>query len=97
MKLIKIGISGCLGRMGKELVAQTKNKRHISFVGGFDLKDKKTSLNDIFGKADVVIDFSTNQGSSTLIKHALSHSAKLVICSTGLDAEQMQYMKENIT
>ena len=45
MQLIKIGISGCLGRMGKELVVQTKNKSRISFVGGFDLKDKKTFQN----------------------------------------------------
>ena len=59
MKLIKVGISGCLGRMGQELVSQSKNDKRISFIGGFDLKDKKNFSNNVFKKAEVVIDFSS--------------------------------------
>ncbi len=38
MKLINIGIAGCLGRMGKELVRKSINDSRINFVGGFELK-----------------------------------------------------------
>ena len=93
MKLIKIGISGCLGRMGKELVAQTKNKRHISFVGGFDLKDKKTSLNDIFGKADVVIDFSSPSAIKNNLEMAINKNTGLVIGTTGFTDKEIKMLK----
>ena len=38
MKLIKIGIAGCLGRMGKEIVKKSLIDPRIIFVGGFEHK-----------------------------------------------------------
>ena len=93
MKLIKIGISGCLGRMGKELVVQTKNNSRISFVGGFDLKDKKTSLNNIFNKADVVIDFSSPSAIKNNLEMAINKNTGLVIGTTGLKNQEVKMLK----
>ena len=47
MTLLKVGISGCLGRMGKDLMIQAKKDKRINLIGGFDLKDKKNFSKDI--------------------------------------------------
>ena len=36
MNKIKIGISGCLGRMGRELVREVLSNAEIEFAGGFE-------------------------------------------------------------
>ena len=36
MTLVNIGIAGCLGRMGQELVKEIANNKLISFAGGFE-------------------------------------------------------------
>ena len=36
MTLINIGIAGCLGRMGKELVKEISDNKRINFSGGFE-------------------------------------------------------------
>ena len=63
MALIKVGISGCLGRMGQELVAEVKKDKRLKYIGGFDKPDKKkdyyTTRSQVFKEADVIIDFST--------------------------------------
>ena len=38
MTKIKIGIAGCLGRMGQELIKQTLKDKNLLFVGGFENK-----------------------------------------------------------
>ena len=38
MAKIKIGIAGCLGRMGQELIKQILNDKKFIFVGGFEHK-----------------------------------------------------------
>ena len=36
MELINIGIAGCLGRMGRELVKKSIEDFRIRFAGGFE-------------------------------------------------------------
>ena len=38
MAKIKVGIAGCLGRMGQELIKQILNDKNFIFVGGFENK-----------------------------------------------------------
>ena len=38
MAKIKIGIAGCLGRMGQELIKQISDDKKFLFVGGFEYK-----------------------------------------------------------
>ena len=50
MKLINIGVAGCLGRMGQELVKEITNNQNINFSGGFeDPKHEKinTKISDL--------------------------------------------------
>ena len=39
MNNFKIGIAGCLGRMGKELVCSIFQNKQTTFVGGFENKN----------------------------------------------------------
>ena len=41
MTLINIGIAGCLGRMGKELVKSLIEDNRINFSGGLEHSDHK--------------------------------------------------------
>ena len=78
MKKLKIGVAGCMGRMGADLAKEIVNNSSAEFVGGFEhsqhkeinksigeILDIKTDCvltdnpNEIFQKADVVIDFTT--------------------------------------
>ena len=36
MTLINIGVAGCLGRMGQELVKEIANNNEVNFAGGFE-------------------------------------------------------------
>jgi len=36
MELINIGIAGCLGRMGRELVKKSIEDSRVNFSGGFE-------------------------------------------------------------
>mgnify|MGYP001443904838 FL=1 len=93
MKLIKVGISGCLGRMGQELVSQSKNDKRINFIGGFDLKDKKNISNNIFKTAQVIIDFSSPDAVQSNLEMAINNNVGLVIGTTGLKNKQFNMLK----
>ena len=60
MSLVNIGIAGCLGRMGKELVKEIVNNKQLGFAGGFEHSqhkniNKKISLEDPAPKPDIVL------------------------------------------
>ncbi len=93
MKLIKVGISGYLGRMGQELVSQTKNDNRINYIGGFDIKDKKISSNNIFNKANVVIDFSSTGAVKDNLEMAIDNKTGLVIGTTGFKDKEIKMLK----
>ena len=114
MKLINIGIAGCLGRMGKELVKETINNNKLNFIGGFEIS-KHTNLNkkfsdlmgaqthhtvtdnaeNIFCNSDVVIDFTTQKSTSNNISLAIKQNTPIVIGTTGLDNQTLEYIKES--
>ena len=94
MTLIKIGIAGCLGRMGKEIQAEIKKDARLQYVGGFDKqKNIKTLRSNIFKESDVIIDFSTPTSSVNNAVYANSFFGKkiaLVVGTTGLNKLQQK-------
>ena len=100
MALIKVGISGCLGRMGKELIEAVENDSRFKYVGGFDKPDKLKGTHllrpKIFKEANVIIDFSTpissirNLDQAEHIKEIERKRTALVIGTTGLNKEQLK-------
>ena len=93
MKKVKIGISGCLGRMGQELVKQTKLLKEVEFVGGFDLENNKNFINNVFSKAHVVIDFSSPAAIKKNIETAVKNKTALVIGTTGIEEKEFKIIK----
>ena len=54
MKLINIGVAGCLGRMGKELVKKSISDPRVNFVGGFEHKKHESVIaKKTFAKLDL--------------------------------------------
>ena len=89
----KVAISGSLGRMGQELIKQLSKDKRVEYVGGFDLKDKKTFLNNIFKKANIVIDFSSPSSIKNNLEMAVNNNAGLVIGTTGLKEKELRMLK----
>ena len=94
MDKIKVGIAGCLGRMGQELVKATTKDKRIKFVGGYDLKNSKTHSNDIFQGANIIIDFSSPAAIKGNVSLALSYKTGLVVGTTGLNHKETILLKK---
>jgi len=94
MDKINVGIAGCLGRMGQELVNESTKDKRIKFVGGYDLKNSKTDTNDIFKEANVIIDFSSPEAIKGNISLALLYKTSLVVGTTGLNQKEINLLKK---
>ena len=91
MKKIKLAISGCMGRMGQQLINSTKNNRNFKLVSLTEnrLVDKKFNgikpeLNSdkAFKKTDVIIDFTVPNCTFEILKIASKLRKKVVIGTT---------------
>lgn len=91
---MKIGITGCKGRVGKLLIEeiQAGNWKGMTLAGGsvpkgetFDAPYFVTDkAEELFKKSDVVIDFTTPEATREHIKLAVKLGKGLVIATTGL-------------
>ena len=103
MVLIKIGISGCFGRMGQELTKAIKKDKRLRYVGGFDKddkqKDNKTIREKVFKEANVIIDFSSpissvrNADTANINKEIYRNKTALVVGTTGLNKSQLKKLE----
>ena len=101
----KIGIVGCMGRIGKTLIHQVITSEHCVLAGGTVHQESAYIGKDIgeeaglahlgmtitsddaglFQEADVVIDFTTPEGTGHHLKLAHDFKTPLVIGTTGLN------------
>jgi len=99
MSNIKIGISGCLGRMGQDLVSQVKKDKRVRYIGGFDLvggfdiNDRNCQKDEIFDSADVIIDFSSPRALKNNIDLSILKKTGLVIGTTGMSEKNIYLLK----
>jgi 4-hydroxy-tetrahydrodipicolinate reductase len=102
--MIRVGIHGSTGRVGKVLIELLKNddEARISclhaideFTFSVDEKILKTdSLKVLFENSDVIIDFTAPAGTQALLKEALNTPKPLIIGTTGLDIEQLSLLNK---
>jgi 4-hydroxy-tetrahydrodipicolinate reductase len=101
MKIIKITITGALGRMGKALVQRLSKKKRLKLFSLTDVKSnkiingikiQKNNL-DAFKKTDVIIDFSSPKASIEILKYAKKFKKKVVIGTTGFTQKQNNLIK----
>ncbi|OUX36172.1 MAG: 4-hydroxy-tetrahydrodipicolinate reductase [Candidatus Pelagibacter sp. TMED273] len=102
MKKINLAITGCMGRMGKQLiksskldknfkiVALTENKRINKKI--FGVKPELNNMN-VFKKADVIIDFTIPKCTLEVLKIAVKQKKRVVIGTTGFSKNQERIIK----
>ena len=92
MKKINLAITGCLGRMGQQLVKSSKSNNNFKIVALTESKtiNKKISgikldinTNEAFKKADVIIDFTIPKCTLEILKIASKLKKRIVIGTTG--------------
>ena len=102
MKIIKLGISGCMGRMGQQLIKSSKKNKNFKLVTLTENRfiDKKFNnikieLNSIkaFKKTDIIIDFTIPKCTLEILKIASKLKKRVVIGTTGFNRSQENQIK----
>jgi 4-hydroxy-tetrahydrodipicolinate reductase len=91
---MKVLINGINGKMGQVLLNEINNTKNIEVVAGVSRTGSElkipvyTNANDIKEKVDIVIDFSTPEGTLNILKYSKEKSIPVVIATTGFTKEQ---------
>ena len=103
MKKIKLAITGCMGRMGRQIIKSAKSNKYfaVTVVTENRLANKKInginiSLNDekSFKKADVIIDFTIPKCTFDVLKIASKIKKRVVIGTTGFTKKEENLIKK---
>lgn len=95
---IKIWLHGLNGRMGQEIEKHMASSEDLKIIGGSgygnEITAPYTSLGKGLAAADVIIDFTNQEGNEVLLAEASSHKGKkYLIGSTGLTKAQRDKWK----
>lgn len=101
--MIKAGVFGAGGRVGKLLIDDLRQESDISLGAvyvrselNFSIDPSVLVTNDmatLLNGSDVVIDFSLPEATQLLLEKAIEHPKPLVIGTTGMDAHQMNLLR----
>jgi len=103
MKKINLAITGCLGRMGQQIIKSSKSDRKFKLVTLTEnkrIKKKifgiKPELNDenAFKKANIIIDFTAPKCTFQVLKIASKLKKKVVIGTTGFTKKEEELIKK---
>lgn len=103
MNKIKLTITGCLGRMGQQLIKSSKNSKNFKLVSLTEnrILNKKISglrpqLNSVsaFKNANVIIDFTIPKCTLEVLKIASKLKKKVVIGTTGFSKKEENSIKK---
>ena len=92
MKRINLGISGCMGRMGQQLIKSSKKNKNFKLVALTENRLVNKKFNGIkpefnsdkaFKKTDIIIDFTIPSCTLEILKIAAKLKKKVVIGTTG--------------
>ena len=97
MKKINLGISGCMGRMGQQLIRSSNKNKSFSLK---TLTENRTinkriqgiipefNTEEAFKKTDIIIDFTIPKCTLEVLKIASKLKKKVVIGTTGFNRTQ---------
>lgn len=99
--MVRAIMHGCNGHMGQVITGLIKDDADIEIVAGIDLVDCRdngypvyTDINDCKVEADVIIDFASAKATDALLAYGIARQIPMVLCTTGLTAEQLQAVEE---
>ncbi len=103
MKKINLAITGCLGRMGQQIIRSSKNNKNFKLVSLTEnrriskkISGIKPELNTIeaFKKANVIIDFTVPKCTLQVLKIASKLKKRVVIGTTGFSKREEDLIKK---
>ena len=103
MKKINLAISGCLGRMGQQLIRSSKNNKNFILAALTENKaiSKKIAgikldinTEEAFKKTDVIIDFTVPNCTLDILKIASKLKKRVVIGTTGFTQKEEVLIKK---
>ena len=103
MKIINLAISGCLGKMGQQLIESLKTNKNFKLVTLTENKlinqkiaGIKLSLNTelAFKKTDIIIDFTVPKCTLDILKIASRLKKRVVIGTTGFTKKEEVLIKK---
>ena len=103
MKKINLSITGCMGRMGQQIIKSSNKRKEfklISLTESRTINKKisgiKPSLNNIssFKNTDVIIDFSVPKCTLQVLKLASKLNKRVVIGTTGFNKKEELLIKK---
>ncbi len=103
MKKINLAITGCLGRMGRQLIKSSKNNKNFKLISVTENKvinrkfsGLKPQLNSInaFKNVNVIIDFTVPRCTMEVLKIASKLNKKIVIGTTGFSKKEEEVIKK---
>ena len=103
MRKINLSISGCMGRMGQQLIKSSKKNRNFKLVSLTEnrlinkkiagLKLSKNSI-EAFKKCSVIIDFTVPRCTLDILKIASKLKKRVVIGTTGFSKKEENLIKK---
>jgi len=103
MRKINLSISGCMGRMGQQLIKSSKKNRNFKLVSLTEnrlinkkiagLKPTKNNI-DAFKKSNVIIDFTVPKCTLEILKIATKLKKRVVIGTTGFSKNEENLIKK---
>ena len=103
MKKINLAITGCLGRMGQQLVKSSKNEKSFKLISItenrivnkkiFGLKPQLNS-ESAFKNVNIIIDFTIPQCTLQILKIASKLKKRVVIGTTGFSQKEEKLIKK---
>ena len=102
-KKVKLMITGCMGRMGQQLIKSStadKNFKIVSLTENFKVSKKIQGIKPSFNndesikKADVIIDFTVPKCTLEILKIATKLKRKVVIGTTGFTQKEENLIKK---
>ena len=103
MKKINLAITGCMGRMGQQLIRSTKKNKKFKIVALTENRVIKKKINGIkpelnslkvFKKTDIIIDFTGPSCTLEILSLASKLKKKVVIGTTGFSKKEEELIKK---
>ena len=95
--MVNVIMHGCNGHMGRVVTELIEKDENVQIVAGIDaytgIQNEYPvfpSIKECTVKADVIIDFAVAQAVDGLLEYAVETGTPVVLCTTGLSAEQLE-------
>ena len=102
MKKINLAISGCMGRMGQQLIKSSKKNKNFKLVTLTENRLVNKKFNGVkpelnsdkaFKKSDLIIDFTVPKCTLEILKIASKLKKRVVIGTTGFSKKEENLIK----